>query len=156
MEKKKFKLNIVDIIVILVIIAAVAFVGMKFSSKDMVSSGSAQYRISFFCEEVPSFAAEVIEEGDSVTDDDKNSALGVVEKVTLTPSRTYATTSDGQMKIAPKEGYNSVEVSAIVDAQEFQHGIMVNAAKYGVGHSLTLRIGKAKVYGRVSGLEKLN
>lgn len=156
MEKKKFKFNIVDIIVILIIIAAVALVGMKFSSKDMVSTGSVQYRISFFCEDVPDFAAEIIQEGDSVTDEDKNSALGTIEKVTLGPARTYAATSDGQLKIAPKEGYNSVEVSAIVDAQEFQHGIMVNAAKYGVGHSLTLRMGKAKVYGRVSGLEKLN
>lgn len=156
MEKRKFKFNIVDIIVILIIIAAIALVGMKFSSKDITSAGSVQYRISFFCEDVPSFAAEIIKEGDSVTDDDKNSALGTIEKVTIGPSRTYAATSDGQMKIAPREGYNSVEVSAIVDAQEFQHGIMVNAAKYGVGHSLTLRMGKAKVYGRVSGLEKIN
>ena len=30
MEKKKFKFNLVDAVVILVIIAAVAFVGMKF------------------------------------------------------------------------------------------------------------------------------
>lgn len=156
MEKKKIKFNIVDAIVILVIIAAVALVGAKFFSNDAGPSTNARYRISFYCEEVPSFAAEVIKEGDFVTDDDKNSALGNVEKVTLGPSRTYATSSDGQWNLAPKDGYNSVEVAAIVDAQEFQHGIIVNAAKYGVGHSLTIRVGQAKIYGRVSGLEKIN
>ena len=156
MEKKKFKFNIVDIIVVLVIIAAVVLVGSKFLGNDVGPTTNAQYKISFFCEEVPSFAAEVIKEGDFVTDDDKNSALGIVEKVTLTPSQTYADTSDGTKALAPKDGYNSVEVTAIVDAQEFQHGIIVNAAKYGVGHSLTIRVGKAKIYGRVSGLEKIN
>ena len=84
------------------------------------------------------------------------SALGVVEEVTLSPAKTYASTADGKWNLAPKDGYNCVEVSAIVDAQEFQHGIIVNAAKYGIGHSLTIRVGKAKIYGRVSGLEKIN
>lgn len=156
MEKKKFKFNLVDAVVILVIIAAVAFVGMKFFSGDIGPTNSAQYKISFMCDEVPSFAAEVIKVGDYVTDDDKNSALGMVEAVNLGPSRTYAHTSEGENRLAPKEGFNSVEVVAVVDAQEFQHGIMVNAAKYGVGHSLTIRVGKAKIYGRVSGLEKIN
>ncbi len=155
MEKKKFKFNIVDAIVVLVIIAAVVLVGMKFISNDAGSATGGQYKISFFCEEVPSFAAEMIKEGDFVTDDDKNSALGVVEEFEVGPSRTYAANSDGQLKLAPKEGYNSVSVSAVVDAQEFQHGIIVNAAKYGVGHSLTIRVGQAKIFGRVSGLEKI-
>jgi len=156
MEKKKFRFNLVDAIVVLVIIAAIAFVGMKFFSGDIGPSASTQYKISFCCDEVPSFAAEVIKVGDYVTDDDKNSALGVVESVTLSPSRTYAHTAEGEIRLAPKEGFNTVEVTAVVDAQEFQHGIMVNAAKYGVGHSLTIRVGKAKIYGRVSGLEKIN
>lgn len=156
MEKKKIKFNIVDIIVVLVIIAAVVLVGSKFVSKDATVSSSAQYKISFRCDEVPSFAAEAINEGDYVTDDDKNSALGVVEEVTIGPSKTYASTADGKWNLAPKDGFNCVEVTAVVDAQEFQHGIIVNAAKYGIGHSLTIRVGKAKIYGRVSGLEKIN
>ena len=156
MEKKKFKFNLVDVIVILVIIAAIAFMGMKFFSGNTGNSSTVKYKISFFCEEVPSFAAEAINVGDYVTDDDKNSAMGIVEEVNLAPSQSYADTSDGKKLLAPKEGYNSVEVVAVVDAQEFQHGIMVNAAKYGVGHSLTIRVGKAKIYGRVSGLEKIN
>ena len=156
MEKKKIKFNIVDIIVVLVIIAAVVLVGTKFLGNDVGPTTNAQYKISIFCDEVPSFAAEVIKEGDFVTDDDKNSALGTVEKVTLGPSRTYAQSADGQWKSAPKDNFNSVEVTAVVNAQEFQHGIIVNAAKYGVGHSLTIRVGNAKIYGRVSGLEKIN
>lgn len=157
MEKRKFKFNLVDAIVLVVIIAVVAFVGMKFFSGDIGgTSASTQYKIKFYCEEVPSFAANVIQKGDPVTDDDKNSALGIVEEVTVGPSATYADTSNGETLLAPREGYNSVEVVAIVDAQEFQHGLMVNAAKYGVGHSLTIRVGKAKIFGRVSGIEKIN
>ncbi len=155
MEKKKFKFNLVDLIVVLIIVAAVAFVGIKFFGGGVGSTQTAQYKISFMCDEVPSFAAEAIEVGNLVTDDDKNSALGVVEAVNLFPSRTYAQTDSGEFRLAPKEGFNSVEVVSVVTAQEFQHGIMVNASKYGVGHSLTIRVGKAKIFGRVSGLERI-
>lgn len=157
MEKKKIKFNIIDAIVALVIIAAVVLVGMRFISgtPEVIEAKNTKYKISFFCEEVPSFAAELVKEGEPVTDDDRNSELGIAEKVTIGPSRTYTVNSEGEINIIPKEGYNSVEVTSIVDAQEFQHGIMVNAAKYGVGHSLTIRVGKAKIWGRVSGLEKV-
>lgn len=155
MEKKKFKLNIVDVIVVLVLATLVAVVGISFFSDSKVSDPMGKYRVSFFCEEVPTYAAELIQAGDAVTDDDKKVELGTVETVTLGPSRTYAATAEGEMKLAPKEGANSVEVVAEVTAKSFEHGITLGAGRYGVGHSLTLRVGQTKIYGRVSGIEKI-
>ncbi|MBR7163824.1 MAG: DUF4330 domain-containing protein [Clostridia bacterium] len=156
MEKKRLKFNPVDAVIVLVIAIAIGVVGIKFFSGEGSAEAMVQYRISFFCEDVPTYAAELIKEGDSVTDDDKKEELGVVERVSLGPSKTYATTADGEMKLAPKEDANSVEVVALVQAKEFQHGIAVGSARYGVGHSLTLRVGKTKIFGRVSGLEKIS
>ena len=155
MEKKKFRFNIVDGIIVLVLIAAIGIVGVKFLGGNKQKDANTSFRVSFFCEEVPSYAAELIVEGDVVTDDDKKVELGTVEAVTLGPSRTYAATAEGEMKLAPKEGANNVEVVAQVTAKSFEHGITLGAGRYGVGHSLTLRVGQTKIYGRVSGIEKI-
>ncbi len=155
MEKKKARFNVVDAIIVAVIIAAIGIVGMKFFSDRAKTETTSEYYISFFCEDVPSYAAELIEEGDAVSDDDKKVALGVVKTVELGPSRNYVETAEGELKLTSKEDANSVEVVARVTAKEFEHGITVDAARYGVGHSLTLRVGKAKIFGRVSGIEEI-
>ena len=153
MEKKKF--NIVDVIVLLVIIAAVAFVGYKVIGGGAGAGGSATYEVRFFCEEVPEFAATIIEEGDKILDEQKETNLGVVKEVRVGDARTYATTAEGGVTVNPKPHYNSVEIVAEVKAENYDYGMIVGSSKYGVGHSITIRVGKAKIFGRISGIEKL-
>ena len=152
MEKRKF--NLVDAIVILVVIAAIAFVGYKFVG-GAGGSGASTYEVKFLCEEVPVYAASVIEIGDKVLDEQKETNLGVVTDVKISESRTYTTTDEGVVKVSDKPYYKCVEITAIAEAQDYDFGMIVNSSKYGVGHSITIRVGKAKVFGRISGIEKL-
>lgn len=153
-EKKKAKFNVIDAIVILVIVAAVALVGYKFVLGSGGSSGSGTYTVKFFCEEVPDYAATVIEVGDVVTDEQKDVPLGTITDVKLDSSRTYTTTSTGDVRVVPKEYYNSVELTVTLEGQDYENGVIVNSTKYGVGHSITIRAGKAKIFGRISYIEK--
>lgn len=156
MEQKKFKFNVVDALIIIIIVAAVAVVGYKVVGNALFADNTNQaYEISFLCEEVPDFAASIIEVGDSVICEQTDNDLGIVTSVTVEPSRTYVTTADGEVVMTGKEHYNCVTITAQVEAVKYEHGLMVDKAKYGVGHSITIRVGKAKIFGRVSGIEEI-
>ena len=156
MEKKKAKFNFIDVLVILVILAAVGFVGFTVFGGGFGGGEAATYEVTYLCEEVPDFAATIIKEGDKVLDEQKDTDLGVVTDVKLSGSRTYTTTETGDVKIVPKEYYNCVELTTKVDATEYDFGMIVDSCKYGVGHSITIRVGKAKIFGRISGIEKID
>ena len=153
MSDKKFKFNLVDAIIVLIVVAAVAVVGVKVAKSGAIQGNSAQYEVTYFCEEAPTFAAEIIKVGDKVSDEQKDTDLGVVTNVVLGPSRSYATTDDGDILCKGKEGYNSVEITTTLNGEHYEHGVVVGSSKYGVGHSITIRAGKAKIFGRVSGIE---
>ncbi len=154
MAEKKAKFNVVDAIVILVIIAALALVGYKFIGGGIGGREDGTYTVKFFCEEVPDFAADVIEVGDKVVDEQKDVPLGNVTEVKLGDSRTYVTDDEGGIHLTPKPYYYSVELTTTLKAEDYDNGIIVDSSKYGVGHSITIRVGKAKIFGRVSYIEK--
>lgn len=153
-EKKKARFNVIDAVIILVIIAAAAIVCYKVAGGAFGNSGSGTYTMKFFCEEVPDFAADIIEVGDSVLDEQKDVPLGSVTSVQFGESHTYTTTSAGDVRVVPKEGYKSVVITTSLTGSDYENGVIVNSSKYGVGHSITIRVGKAKIFGRVSYIEK--
>ncbi len=157
MSEKKCKFNIIDAIVVLVLIAALCFAGYKLFVEPNSEQNVQQttYVVSYFCEEVPTFAAEAIFEGDPVSDEYKDVPLGHVTSVTVEPSVSYIGNAQGKLCTTSRDGYNSVKLTTevTVSGEPYPHGIQIGSSKYGVGHSITLRVGKAKIYGRVSGIE---
>lgn len=154
--EKKVKFNVVDVIVILVIIAAVAFVGMMFFGGNLGGSSQSTYEVTYLCEEVPEFAATIIKEGDKVLDEQKDTDLGVVTAVEISDSRTYAVTDAGEVLCVAKPYYNCVSLTTEVKGQDYDFGMIAGSSKYGVGHSITIRVGSAKIFGRVSGIKKID
>ena len=157
MSEKKCKFNLIDAIVVLVLIAALCFAGYKLFIEPNSEQNIAQttYEVSYFCEEVPTFAAEAMFEGDPVSDEYKDVPLGKVTSVSIAPSTSYVGNAQGDIVTSSREGYNSVKLTTevTVSGEPYQHGIQIGSSKYGVGHSITLRVGKAKIFGRVSGIE---
>ncbi len=160
-EKKKFKFNIIDAIVLLVIVAVIAFVASNlFGDSIQNGSGAADaaknqtYIMSYFFEEVPDFAAEMIDKGTVVSDEAFGHKLGKLVDVEFGDSVSFAANDQGQIVKSSKEGYKSVALKVEVKGNAFDHGIEVEKIKYVVGHTMTLYAGKAKLYGRISGIEK--
>ena len=161
-EKKKFKFNIIDIIVLVVLIAAICFAGYKLffdrldDSATPTKERELSYTIEFYCEESPAFSAELVQVGDNLVDEYLDVPLGKITKVELAPSVSYATDAEGNWVVSSKEGYNSLKITTELKFKgvPYAHGIQVDTFKYGVGHSMTFRAGKAKLYGRISGIEE--
>ena len=155
-ETKKTRFTLIDGLIVLIIIAVVAFVGYKFFGKEVVETNEATdtYTLSFFIEEAPDFAAANIKKGCKVSDEAKRIPLGEATKVKIGDSVFYTTNRDGEVIKSSREGYNSIKISTEVKGTETDHGIKIDGSEYVIGHSMTIYAGKAKIYGRVSGIEK--
>ena len=155
-ETKKIRFTFIDALIVLVVVAVIVFVGYKFFGKEVAKNtdASTTYKLSFYIEEAPDFAAANIEKGCKVSDEAKKIPLGNASDVTIGDSVFYTTNQDGDVIKSSREGYNSIKITTEVQALETDHGIKVDGTEYVVGHSMTIYAGKAKIYGRVSGIEK--
>ncbi len=83
MEKKKFKINIVDIIIVVIVIAACA-IGYSLTHKEsVVETKNIRYTVEFI--DNPIGFGENIHEGDEITDNIKNYYMGKVVSVESVP-----------------------------------------------------------------------
>ena len=156
MNKKLFgKLNWGDLIIIVAVLAAAVIVGYKMFLKPTAAENtdtSTKMELTFFVEESPEYAANLVKEGDRVYDETMNCVLGTVTSVEIGESHTYAANSEGQMVRSGKPGYNSVKITSEVNATPYENGVMVGVTKYGVGHTFTFYAGQAKLYGKLAGI----
>ena len=160
MNKKIFgKFNWVDVIIIVAVIAAAAIVGYKMFLKPTAAVStdtSTKMELTFFVEESPEYAANLVQVGDRVYDETMNCVLGTVTSVEIGDSHSYGANSDGIIVRSNKPGYNSVKITSEVNATEYENGVMVGVTKYGVGHTFTFYAGKAKLYGKLAGIGGAN
>lgn len=155
LEKKKIKFNIIDVVILVVVLAVAAFVGTKIFGKDKEAAAEPKtYEISFYCEEVPAFAAEAVKVGDSVEDETKKVYLGKITDVSMDEAVVFNVDAEGNTVKSSKEGYKSVKITSEVSATEFDHGIVADSIKYSIGHSVTLYAGKGKMVGKVSAINE--
>lgn len=152
------KFNWVDVIIAVAVIAAIVIVGIKFfnPSANPTVNNSEKIELSFFVEETPDYVANIVSVGDRIYDESKNCVLGNVKSVVVEESVCYAITSDGRVVVTSKPGYKSVKITSEVDAQLYENGVSVGVTKYGVGHTFTFYAGKAKLYGKLSGIGGAN
>ena len=90
-----------------------------------------------------------IEVGSKVYDDENKQALGEVVTVEKKPSVVYYPNAQGEVVVGSKDNFQSVIITAKVDGTLSDYGLEFGGIKYGVGHSMTLRAGYAKIYLKV-------
>lgn len=150
------KINLIDFIIVLVILALVAFVALKVVDKGNEGANLTQVRISFYGEETPNYVTKYIEKGTTVLDGTEKVNLGTIESFDIGSPLSYATTTNGDVQQVIKEGYSSVSITAIVKGELGEHGVTVDGVLYGVGHTLPIYAGKAKLFMKVSGIEAVS
>ena len=150
------KINLIDFVIVLVLIALVAFVALKVVDKGNEDASLSQVRISFFGDETPDYVAKVLEEGTSVLDSTENVTLGTVESFEVGDPIGYDTTTNGEIQQVIKQGYNSVSINVIGKGEITEYGVTIDGVLYGVGHTLTIYAGKAKLFLKISGIEAIS
>ncbi len=155
-EKGKLfgKVNLVDLIIVLVILAAVAYLGMTFLGPESAVTSTETVKISFYGEEVPEYVVETIEAGTPVWDLTENVTIGSVNSWETGESISYVVSTAQSIAFeTPKTGYNSIELEVDAEGVLEAHGVRIGGSLYGVGHSVTLYAGDAKMFLKVSGIE---
>ena len=150
------KINIIDLIVILIIIAAVAAGGLFVVRNRRKSANQEKLIMKFYAEEVSDFVTDKLKEGSALYDDDNSIGLGKIIKFEINDSVTYGGVSEGQYTMVTKEGYKSVVITGELMGEKNELGAIVGGHQYGVGHSMVLRAGDAKIYLRVYDIAEKN
>ncbi len=141
------KINIIDFLILVVILLAIVVVGARFIKP---AGGDAEtIQMQFYIEEVDNWVAEKVQVGDALYDGTYELSLGTVTAVETSEPRTWGLTQDGQYVLAPREGYCSLTVTGRMQGKKTETGAEIDGNRYGVGHSMVLYAGDAKMYLRV-------
>ena len=73
------KVNIVDLLIVIIILAAGAFLGMKLLGPDSTVANTQKVLVTLHCEETPNYVAEQLEEGAEVWDSENNVTIGYLK-----------------------------------------------------------------------------
>lgn len=150
MNQKKAKFNIVDLIVILVLVAGVAFLGLRMlggsepAPSDDPSVGNT-FHVTFYAECVSEEVAATLVEGSRSENASRNMDLGKLISVTTGESVCYGFNSDGECVRTTKPGYVSVTMVMELTGVQQETGLLVGQYMLNIGHGMGVRAGNTEI-----------
>ncbi len=140
-----FGINVIDLLVILVIIAAVLLVAYKFLGLGKDNSLQ-NVEIVFKADEVSDFVIDKLKEGCRLYDDEESIDLGTCISFETGPSESYGTNLEGEFVLSSKPYCQSLYLNGKVKAKMGANGVIVGGHEYCIGDFIILRAGDAKLY----------
>lgn len=159
-QKKKLKFNIIDVAFVAAVLAGLIFVVLRVGGFDLLYSivfgeDEELFAVTFAYEDTAGYVVERIKLGDRMTDEWMGVDLGEVLEVKLSPAQVYSTRQDGKLVISDKEGYYTISVTGYCKAKDNKSGITVDGLNLGIGHTMVVRIGDAKLWLVVNDIQKM-
>lgn len=105
------KVNVFDLLVVLIVVGVLAFLGLKYFSPSDNQAYAQDCLVTIAWGNVEPDTAQWVKVGDQATDGGGNVLLEVAE-VTVRPARVPVTTADGQMKVIDHPHLKSVIIKA--------------------------------------------
>jgi hypothetical protein len=151
------KISIVDILIIVIIIAAASGVYYKFhqSGATGIMTKTDKVEVSFFMEDAPDYAVNAVKEGDLVKDRQQNVVIGKVTSVTPGPDIVFYADSEGIVHSTSKPGYASIAITVEAQATYSDTGFTINGSEYYINKQFETRVGLSNFYMRISDIKKL-
>lgn len=158
------KINVIDLLIVVVIVAAVALIAFKTvipdggtettQSGEVVKQEDVDVFFEFYAEEVPEYVVDgTMKKGDKVTEVGTDNLMGEIVDFEIKDSVAYASDDEGKWVASPKPNYKSVRVRCKGKGDYYEHGCKIKGAKYYVGHTMTIAAGRAKLYLKISDIE---
>ena len=146
MNQKKAKFNIVDIIVILILVAGIAFVGVRmFGGEEPAVEANAgagsTYHVTFHAECVREDVANTLVLGSKSENASRNMDLGTLIDFSIDEAIAYGTDSKGNVVQGTKPGYVSVTLTCELTGIDQSTGLQVGQFMLNVGHAMRVRCG---------------
>lgn len=144
------KINIIDLLIIIVLIAALIFVGTKLLGSDKGSDAAvgSEVMISFYGNEAElGFDKDgLFYEGAPAYEDITNTQLGELTEWSIEPAYEYQINADGeQVKVDIPNGH-FVTVTLKANGTVGTDGLHIGASLYCVGAHYTIHVGTTKIY----------
>ena len=167
MEKqKKLKFNLVDVIVILVLLAGIAFVVLRLigsgfgsvtppASEESEKPVEEEYLITFYASDSANYIVDHLWKGSPLTDDSITLDLGTLVDYKIGPAQISSAGTNGHMVISELEGYSSVYLMSRVTGIDNGFGVTVTGLRLPIGHSMVVRTKEAKFWVYVYDIQKL-
>ena len=139
---KKFKINIVDVLVIALIILMAVAIKVRFKKYNSVDSSSSVntkivYEIKF--SSVREYTVNAFKEGDKLFDNASGVEIGTITSKTATPAKVYVGLSDG----TTVESTTPEKFDLVIGVET--EGIISDEAYY-AGRTVELKVGSEKVF----------
>ncbi len=147
------KVNIVDLLIIVIVLAAAAFIGMKVLGPDSTAANTQNVRITMFCEESPTFVVDQLEAGCEAWDSANQVTLGTLVDWTTGDSMSAITDANGEVVEIAREGYRSVRLVCEGTGVVSDRGVTIGGVLYGVGQSASVYFGNCKLFLDIAGIE---
>ena len=146
MNQKKAKFNIVDIIVILILVAGIAFVGVRMfggeePAVEATAGSGSTYHVTFHAECVREDVANTLVLGSKSENASRNMDLGTLIDFSIDEAIAYGTDSNGHVVQGTKPGYVSVTLTCELTGIDQSTGLQVGQFMLNVGHSMGVRCG---------------
>jgi hypothetical protein len=146
MNQKKAKFNIVDIIVILILVAGIAFVGVRMfggeePAVEATAGSGSTYHVTFHAECVREDVANTLVLGSKSENASRNMDLGTLIDFSIDEAIAYGTDSKGNVVQGTKPGYVSVTLTCELTGIDQSTGLQVGQFMLNVGHSMGVRCG---------------
>lgn len=147
------KVNIVDLLIIIIVVAVVAFLGYRFFGPSSDVANTEKVTLTLYCEESADYVVDQLEAGCEVWDSENNVTLGTLREWRVGDSKSYVTDANGNVVQLSLDGYCSATL--IVDAEGVvsDRGVTIGGTLYGVGQSSSVYFGDCKIFLRVQNIE---
>ena len=147
------KVNIVDLLIVIIIVAAGIFLGKMLFGPESTIAQTQKVRLTLYCEETPNYVAEQLKEGYEAWDAENNVTLGTLTEWRTGESKSAVTDITGQVVEISREDYCSVTLMVDGDGVIGDHGVTINGTLYAAGQSMSVYFGDCKLFLKVRSVE---
>ena len=151
------KVSVVDIVIVLIVVLAVAFVGYKYTrsgTSNALFNKTEDVQITFYAELVNDFTAAAIQNGDPVLDYIQSTVIGHVSDVKTGKSILFGVDAKGQQVTTTREGYSSITITVDGKGILGSNGLTILGNTYDIGQTLTIKAGKTQMDIKVKDVRK--
>ena len=155
MSQKKVKFNIVDILVILILIAGIAFVGVRMLGSQKPAdalANSKTYHVTFYAGCVPEDVAATLVQDSACENADRTMDLGKLVEFSTGESVTYTTDRDGEWVQSTKPGHVSVTLVCELAGSETPTGLRLGKFTLNVGQEMGVCCGMTQIQAAICGI----
>lgn len=152
-KKSRIGINLVDIITVIALIAALATAGLGIYNS--LSSSGSQVRIRYIVEAEPmdSSLTAKVNTGDGIYESDSARQIGTVRAASSAPAYYTGTGSAGEKVDTPIEGQSVLYITAETTAVKTDTGYAAGSTLIGIGRELELRMPNLYCTGKCISIE---